>query len=904
MKNLYKLTTLLIAVTLSTGLMAQTSTPPSNYETSDGSSGDPYFISSLDNLYWLSQTSSDWDKYFKQTTNIDASTTSGWDGNAGFSPIGNSTTKFTGSYNGQNYTISNLFIYRPSTNFIGLFGWTQGTIINLGITSATITGDLATGTIVGYLRESTSNISNCYSTGSVTGGQLTGGLVGYLYQYASVENCYTTCTVVGSDMVGGFVGRIRANCSIDNSYSVGNATGGNVDWIYIGGFTGLNEGLISNCCSHGNAIRSGGSDDRVGGFCGTHKAGIIQKCYSTGRVIYNNATNPTNKGFCGALELPCSYPDNFFDKTVSLQDTDANGTATPKTTAEMKNVATFTLETTVGLTNAWDFIGNPNDDAGTNDYWSIDGTTNSGYPFLSWEAQCWDGGNSKTTDWHTTSNWQSGSVPTPTDDVSISNTTTMPVISGSTTAECNDLVVAYGSTLTIEDDGKLTASGDLTNSGTITVESTSSGTGSLIVEGTATGSVVQERYIAAAEWGTWDDGWHFLSSPVANYAIATNFTATDYDFYAWSEKYNVWVNYKDGSNPAFSDEDVNGSNNFELGRGYLAAYKLESTRNFTGTINVADVEIIGLTITGEGNHRSWHLLGNPFNSALTWYTDWTKSNITGTAQIWNEDNRSYSAITADGIIPATNGFMVQASEETGTLTIPETERVHSATAFYKSTEYPIIKLKANNIDYPSAQESQLRFNPESTFGWDLEFDGDFLSGFAPYFYSIVEGVPQSVNSMPDLKGTTSIPFTFIKNDGLNFSIEMYEVENMLMDVWLLDKKLNNNHNLSQNPLYLFTAFEQDDHERFVIQFAPVGIEEEISSQSNIQTWAANKTVHILNPENSKGEIRILNLFGQQVAQARLTGDTKQSIQLNIPTGCYLVSIVSGEEVVTRKVIMK
>jgi hypothetical protein len=53
----------------------------------------------------------------------------------------------------------------------------------------------------------------------------------------------------------------------------------------------------------------------------------------------------------------------------------------------MKTLATFTDETTVGLTTAWDFETNPNDDSANNDYWDMDlgGATNSGYPFLSWE---------------------------------------------------------------------------------------------------------------------------------------------------------------------------------------------------------------------------------------------------------------------------------------------------------------------------------------------------------------------------------------------------------------------------------------------------------------------------------------------------------------------------------------
>ena len=540
--------------------------------------------------------------------------------------------------------------------------------------------------------------------------------------------------------------------------------------------------------------------------------------------------------------------------------------------------------------------------------------------------------NTSSTFWTTGSNWSDGAEPTSTDNVGIpDHDESQPELSSA--LSCNNLVVGSGATLTdaasvdhsagknvivngyidvkagnlldvgksliitttgeldVKPLGKVTVASNLkvNGSGTLTLNSSSSGDASLIVNGTATGDVIQERYIAATTWGEWDDGWHFLSSPVANYAIATNFTATDYDFYAWSEKYNIWVNYKDGTNPAFSDEDVNGSNNFELGRGYLAAYKLESTRNFTGTINVADVEIAGLTITGTtANNRSWHLLGNPFNSGLTWYTDWTTNgNIVTTAKIWSASGRSYSDIASGGVIPATNGFMVQASGGTGTLTIPEAKRTHGGT-FYKSAEYPIIKLKAYNLDNPSFQESQLRFNPESTNEWDMEFDSDFLAGYAPYFYSVVEGVPQSVNSMPDLSQATTIPFTFIKNEGTNFSIEMYEVENMEMDVWLLDNKLNKDYNLSQSPTYYFTAVDSDNPDRFEIHFSPVGISQTEITHKPIQVYSHNSTITIINNNNLGGLVRITNILGQKMASFKLNSSSIQEYKLNALSGIYIV----------------
>jgi len=300
------------------------------------------------------------------------------------------------------------------------------------------------------------------------------------------------------------------------------------------------------------------------------------------------------------------------------------------------------------------------------------------------------------------------------------------------------------------------------------------------------------------------------------------------------------------------------------------SYNEEGTKSFTGTLNNSDVIVTGLNITGgELTHRSWHLLGNPYSSGLTWdatsINDWATTEIGGSIQIWNEAGPSYSIITAafPGIIPATNGFMVQATADGASLTIPKSKRVHGGT-FYKSVDFPIIKLKANNIDNQSFQESQLLFIPESTTGYEAEYDCDYLSGYAAQFYSKIDGQPMAVNSMPNVEETTTIPFTFIKNEGLNFSIEMYEVENMEMDTWLFDKKLNKDHNLTENSVYVFSAFEQDDPERFVIHFSALGLEDPTSAQELVQIWASNNTINILNANNYIGNIKVMNMLGQNV----------------------------------------
>ncbi|WP_210546922.1 filamentous hemagglutinin N-terminal domain-containing protein [Rhodoferax sp. PAMC 29310] len=82
--------------------------------------------------------------------NIDASATSGWNGGAGFAPIGSGSTNFAGNFDGLGHTISNLTIYRPTTNDVGLFGASSGVYIqNVGVVGGAITGKSYVGALVG-----------------------------------------------------------------------------------------------------------------------------------------------------------------------------------------------------------------------------------------------------------------------------------------------------------------------------------------------------------------------------------------------------------------------------------------------------------------------------------------------------------------------------------------------------------------------------------------------------------------------------------------------------------------------------------------------------------------------------------------------------------------------------------
>ncbi|MDD4742914.1 MAG: T9SS type A sorting domain-containing protein, partial [Bacteroidales bacterium] len=484
---------------------------------------------------------------------------------------------------------------------------------------------------------------------------------------------------------------------------------------------------------------------------------------------------------------------------------------------------------------------------------------------------------------------------------------------GENTIVDNDLTIQSGSVLVIPIANSMTVSGILTNSAGnagLVIKSDASGTGSLI-HSTAGVNATMERFMNNADWGNWQDGWHFLSSPVLDQAISPAFTtdpAIGYDFFLWNEPSNEWINYKNqsgggGSAPYF--DVVNSSNNFAMGRGYMAAYDEADTKAFSGALNVADVSRTGLGISS-GLNKSWHLLGNPFSSALTWDASgaWSLTNISGVAKIWNEVNQSYSDLTSSPstVIPATNGFMVQVSSGTGSLTLPSAKRAHDAQAFYKSTVSDLM-LTAKSHEAGNAQESRIIVNPEATTDFDLMLDGEFLSGYGPLFYSVAGDLKLSTNSLPQISAETEIPFNFIKNEGTQFSITASGFEGLSATPYLIDLKTGSSQNLIDQPVYNFTAAEGDVPNRFLLKFGAVGIGDNIATEQT-SIYSHGQIVYISSTKSANALISIYNITGQQVYTNTMVIDGQKQITLNTPTGWYIVKVRTQQGVATQKVFIK
>ena len=246
---------------------------------------------------------------------------------------------FSGEFNGNGYTISNLTITAnlDSGDNIGMFGTIDGGIVrNLRLVNASInqTQTLANVGILAGVIQGNAAISNVaienasiwlvspdsYNTVAALSTGVLAGLVSG--SAASIRNSYASNSKVAASTktLGGFVGTISdssnrltlANCWADNDVlNTQNIGAGVTGSIYIGGFVGtMNGGNIST--GYVTGVVEGGSSSRyhVGGFAGYYSGGGVAN------ATYNTPASSA-VGAYGTTILPVILPSDLTNKALA-----------------------------------------------------------------------------------------------------------------------------------------------------------------------------------------------------------------------------------------------------------------------------------------------------------------------------------------------------------------------------------------------------------------------------------------------------------------------------------------------------------------------------------------------------------------------------------------------------------
>jgi hypothetical protein len=499
--------------------------------------------------------------------------------------------------------------------------------------------------------------------------------------------------------------------------------------------------------------------------------------------------------------------------------------------------------------------------------------------------------------WNSTTTWEDGTVPTSSDNVAI-----MHNVSLSSTGDVASSVYIYdGKSLTIAQGGQLTVTNATTvsSSGSLTIESNSSGNGSLI-GGSFSGNASVERYIEGYSASS-SDGWHLISSPMTSFNVASSdfepASGID-DLYEFDEATYMWLNYFDS-----------GILSFASGTGYLIARKTTMTGSFTGTLNSADVAFSNLSLTS-GKGEGWHLLGNPYSSALIWNesSNWIGSNIVATAKVRNESTGNYDDIATDGYIPSTNGFFVQATDASNSITIKASSRTHNATNNYKSEEAsPQLILKISNDVNSFSDQCLIGFKQAATEAFDLAFDSHKLYGnaTAPQLSSKMGDEIFSSNYLPPIETDYNLNLEFKAGIQANYQLKVEGMSSLNSDVFvtLEDLKTNTTVNLNEVQDYNFNGDPSDDANRFVIHIFKSALGIGDLQKSKLKVYAHNNFVMVQNQTKTAGNIQIFNLSGKKIFDNRLNNQALSSYRIDVPSGAYIVRIKAGDSSIREKIII-
>ena len=146
-----------------------------------------------------------------------------------FTPIGNVKNQYTGIFNGNGHTISNLHITGKEN--LGLFGIlnTEAEILNVNLDSTcSVSGKNFVGGLIGNVRYGRVKISKCSSAATVTAtGGYAAGLIGHVRRLGvvRVQDSYNLGKVQADSMAAALIGPSKGELYLTGCYNAGRISG-------------------------------------------------------------------------------------------------------------------------------------------------------------------------------------------------------------------------------------------------------------------------------------------------------------------------------------------------------------------------------------------------------------------------------------------------------------------------------------------------------------------------------------------------------------------------------------------------------------------------------------------------------------------------------------------------------
>ena len=327
----------------------------SYYEPAEKNSDGVYQIENAGNLFWFAAlvngTLTDGTAQNKSANAVLMNDITIPDGYI-WTPIGNGSIVYTGTFDGQGHTISGMTI-ENAASYSGLFGNSEGTIKSFTLTgSITVTTNdvRSVAGVAGYMKN-TQNAGGTISdvvcgvdiTVTATNTHHIGGIVGSLGQSSSgmamVERCLYTGTLTASESVdcqGGIAGYAQT-AAIRDCGNQGDVTGTGKESPLGGilGYCNSSDVSVTNCYNTGSVVKSDGTGQGAIIGMNNNDRAAVSNCYwlegtadkgigsGTDNTVSKPADDFASGEVCYLLNNSVSGDDNIWRQNLGEDGDDA-----------------------------------------------------------------------------------------------------------------------------------------------------------------------------------------------------------------------------------------------------------------------------------------------------------------------------------------------------------------------------------------------------------------------------------------------------------------------------------------------------------------------------------------------------------------------------------------------------
>jgi hypothetical protein len=509
------------------------------------------------------------------------------------------------------------------------------------------------------------------------------------------------------------------------------------------------------------------------------------------------------------------------------------------------------------------------------------------------------------------------------------------LLTSSLFAQTGNMSIISGTSLAVDPTASLTASGDFTNNGIVTLNSTADNFSSLIVDGTAVGDVIYNRYVNSYN-ATAGGGWDGTGSPVAM-SIADFITDNSGVIYQVGDTYalgpfnnftNQYEYYTTTTGPS--------AGAFTAAKGYTMATTNTNgaTVKYTGAIATTNqsIDVINNNAANGGVGRRWNFVSNPYPSYINGNTAAGAANFmdVNSAVIdasflglygWNgSDYDIYNNTNAAfSIAPGQGFFIAAASTSTTALNFTAAMRTTTGSGDFVLGHQPLIyrlELKLFNGD---TQKGRTNFYFKN--GLSLDLDPGYDAGAINQSTKLSTRLPQgsqefafAINAMGiDALQNARVPLEIKQNAGQAFRVSIADMDIPEDTYVYLEDPVNGSFtSLKDGDFELVAQSDLSGADRFFIVFKDNSV---LSSGdtlgiSALNVYKVNKdnfvTITGISPDLGQIDVTLYNILGMTIREKTVNSNvpTQRLSTDGIANGLYVVQVRSGNQVFTKKIIIK